>query len=610
MIQNHPRLANSVDIQGDRDENRIWSREAWLRALKRTASISRNPDITLPIAIDAAGNRFGPKPALISQRQSLTYGQLADRSKQYSVCGLRIGIEAGDVVCLLMPNCPEYLAIWLGITRIGGVVSLLNTNLVGDSLLHSINAVAAKHVIFSVEFTDAVQRIAHHLPARIQLWAHGEAGTYARIDEEVDATEPWALENHTYHRPTIHDRALFIYTSGTTGRPKAANVSHFRLMQWSEWFAGMMDVGPNDRMYNCLPMYHSSGGVVAPCSSLIAGASVVLREHFSARAFWDDVVDTQCTMFQYIGELCRFLVNTPKYPKENQHNIRLACGNGLGADVWNEFQTRFRIPKILEFYAATEGNMSLYNCEGKVGAIGRIPAYLPQRASTALIKLDPITDEPIRNTDGYCIRASSNEIGEAVGRISSPTSNLTNFFEGYTDESASARKIISNVFSEGDVWLRTGDLMREDQDDFFYFVDRIGDTIRWKGENVSTTQVAATISASPGVIHAVVYGVSVPRIEGNAGMAAIVIDDTFDLVVLRNHLEQNLPTFAQPLFLRVVEEIDFTATFKSMKRHLSEEAYNPLIVADPIYFNDRTRRVFLRMDADLYANIKSGRLHL
>jgi fatty-acyl-CoA synthase len=335
-----------------------------------------------------------------------------------------------------------------------------------------------------------------------------------------------------------------------------------------------------------------------------------LREHFSARAFWDDIVDTQCTIFQYIGELGRFLINTPAHPKENQHKIRLACGNGLGADVWDDFKARFQIPQILEFYAATEGNMSLYNCEGKTGAIGRIPAYLPQRASTALIKLDPITEEPIRGRDGFCIRSLTNEVGEAIGRISSRTMNPASVFEGYTDKPASERKIIRDVFNSGDVWLRTGDLMRKDQDGFFYFVDRIGDTFRWKGENVSTVEVASMISGSPGVIQAVVYGVPVPLIEGRVGMAAIVVDDSFDLIRFRHLLEDNLPRFAQPLFLRIVEQIDLTATFKSMKRELSQEAYNPLLVTDPVYFNDRARRVFQRMDIDLYTSIMSGKLHL
>ena len=225
-----------------------------------------------------------------------------------------------------------------------------------------------------------------------------------------------SLDRSEYRPPTIADRALYIYTSGTTGLPKAVNVSHFRLMQWSHWFAGMMDTRPDDRIYNCLPMYHSVGGVVAIGAALVNGGSVVLRERFSASGFWDDVVESKCTIFQYIGELCRYLVNTPARTPEAQHQLRLACGNGMRAEVWEEFQRRFQIPQILEFYAATEGNFSLYNCEGRVGAIGKIPSFLKHRLSMALVKFDFETGEPIRNEEGFCIRCSANEAGEAIGQ--------------------------------------------------------------------------------------------------------------------------------------------------------------------------------------------------
>ena len=217
---------------------------------------------------------------------------------------------------------------------------------------------------------------------------------------------------------TIDDRALYIYTSGTTGLPKAANVSHARLMQWSHWFAGMMETGPSDRLYNCLPMYHSVGGIVATGAVLAAGGSVVIRENFSASQFWNDVVQWDCTLFQYIGELCRYLLHTAENPVETEHQIRMCCGNGLRPDIWNSFKTRFRIPRILEFYAATEGNVSMFNVEGKPGAIGRIPSYLAHRFPAALVQFDVEKEEPVRNEQGFCVRTAPNETGEAIGRIS------------------------------------------------------------------------------------------------------------------------------------------------------------------------------------------------
>jgi fatty-acyl-CoA synthase len=591
--------------------DRVTARKAWVRALENTAQIGKNPAVTLPDTIDALADRFATAPALLSERQKLTYGELAERSRQYSAWALKQGLSLGQVVCLLMPNCPEYLAIWLGITRVGGIASLLNTNLVGDALLHAIGIVAPVHVIVDAQFAESINGVAASLPQNVRVWLYGEsAGSFARIDEHLESSARIVLAGAEYRRPTIFDRALYIYTSGTTGLPKAANVSHFRLLQWSHWFAGMMDTRPDDRMYNCLPMYHSVGGIVAIGSTLLNGGAVVLRERFSASRFWDEVVDSGCTIFQYIGELCRYLVNTKLHPRERAHHLRLASGNGLSGDVWTEFQSRFQIPKILEFYAATEGNLSLYNCEGRVGSIGRIPSFLGQSRSTALVQFDVERGEPVRNEAGLCIRCSTDQVGEAIGKIPEDEKSAAGRFEGYTDEAASEAKILRNVFARGDAWFRTGDLMRRDKEGFFYFVDRVGDTFRWKGENVSTTEVAATICTSPDVLEAVVYGVMIPGTEGRAGMAAVVAGENFDLGGFRDYLAEHLPEYARPLFLRILATIDLTGTFKWKKQELSREAYNPSAVTDTIYFNDSARQAFVKVDAAVYESIRSGKLRI
>ena len=584
--------------------------KAWVRALEMTAPIARNTSVTFPVLIETLADRFGAALALLSDRECLTYRALAERANQYARWALGQGLAAGDVVCLLMPNCPEYMAIWLGITRVRGIVSLLNTNLTGDSLAHSINLVAPKHVIVGADLVDAFAAVSPRLAPGVKSWTHGQGNHgFSRIDHEIQRVAGDGLQSSECALPSIMDPALYIYTSGTTGLPKAAKVSHFRLMQWSHWFAGMMDTRSSDRMYNCLPMYHSIGGVVATGATLVNGGSVVLRQRFSASHFWDDVVEWNCTLFQYIGELCRYLVNSPPHPREAEHRLRLCCGNGLRPDVWDEFQRRFHIPQILEFYAATESNFSLYNCEGKPGAIGRIPSFLAHRISVALVKFDIETGEPIRNEEGFCIRCSANEVGEAIGKIldgSSPGSR----FEGYTDKEASDRKVLRNVFVNGDAWFRTGDLMRRDESGYFYFVDRVGDTFRWKGENVSTTEVADTISAYPGVIEAVVYGVAIPGTEGRAGMAAVVVSEDFGLVAFRQHLAERLPEYARPLFLRIRGEIEMTATFKPKKQDLSREGYDPNITADVIYFDDRVRQAFVKLDAVLYERLQTGNVRL
>jgi fatty-acyl-CoA synthase len=585
--------------------------KAWVRALEMTAPIARNPYVTFAVLIDTLADKFDTSLALLSDRESLTYRALAERSNRYARWALGQGLAAGDVVCLLMPNCAEYMAIWLGITRVGGIVALVNTNLAGNSLAHSINIVAPMHVIVGAELIDAFAAVLPRLAPGAKCWMHGPGNHgFPRIDHEIERIAGDRLHNSEYQPPSIVDRALYIYSSGTTGLAKAANVSHFRLMQWSHWFAGMMDTRSSDRMYNCLPMYHSIGGVVATGATLVNGGSVMLRQRFSASRFWDEIVEGNCTLFQYIGELCRYLVNSPPHPRETEHRLRLCCGNGLRPDVWNEFKRRFRIPQILEFYAATESNFSLYNCEGKPGAIGRIPSFLAHRLPVALVKFDIETGEPIRNQEGFCIRCSADEVGEAIGKILDDGASPGGRFEGYTDKEASGRKVLRNVFVNGDAWFRTGDLMRRDEKGYFYFVDRVGDTFRWKGENVSTTEVADTISAYSGVIEAVVYGVTIPGTEGRAGMAVLVVSQDFDLIVFRRHLAERLPEYARPLFLRIRGEIETTATFKPKKQDLAREGYDPVVTADAIYFNDRVSQSFVQVDAMLYERLQTGKVHL
>jgi fatty-acyl-CoA synthase len=287
-----------------------------------------------------------------------------------------------------MPNCPEYFAIWLGLTEVRCVVALLNTNLVGNALLHCISAADSTHIIVGRALQPSIAGIVKSLPGTMRYWTHGETDSdvFRRIDQDILEYSSVLLELEKARKPATHDKALLIYTSGTTGLPKAVNVTHGRIVEWSYWFAGMMDVQQSDRLYNCLPMYHSIGGIVAIGAMLAKGGSVFIRERFSASRFWDDIIEGQCTMFQYIGELCRYLLRSDQHPRETQHKLRLCCGNGLRGDVWEAFQHRFAIPQILEFYAATEGCVSLYNCEGRPGAIGRVPAFLAHRFPVALIK--------------------------------------------------------------------------------------------------------------------------------------------------------------------------------------------------------------------------------
>jgi fatty-acyl-CoA synthase len=582
---------------------------AWLRALELTAPIPHNPHRILSTVIEEVAARMGDAPALLSDRETLTYRALTQRANQYARWALDQGLAKGDVVCLLMTNRPEYFAVWLGITSVGVVVSLLNTNLVGSSLAHCIRIVSPRHIIASTEFVDALTDVQPQLEMSPSIWTYGHEGaTFPRIDHIMERYSGEPLSESERRTPTIDDRALFIYTSGTTGLPKAAIVSHARAMQWSHWFAGMMDVQPADRMYNCLPMYHSVGGVQVIGAMLVAGCSVVVREKFSASQFWDDVVRWDCTLVQYIGELCRYLLHTQPSAGESLHRVRLACGNGLAAEIWDAFKDRFRIPQIFEFYAATEGSVSLFNIQGKRGAIGHIPGYLTHRFSPLLVLTDIDTGEPARNEQGFCIRCASNQAGEALGKVRNDPSALGSRFEGYTSSEASEKKILRNVLEPGDAWFRTGDLLRKDEKGYYYFVDRIGDTFRRKGENVATSEVAEIICGFPGVLHANVYGVAVPGIEGRVGMATLVTDRDLDLSGFHNHLASCLPLYARPVFLRIRGQADLTGTFKYSKTELLRQGYNPDACTGSLYFDSAEE--FVPLDKDLYQRIQAGEFRL
>jgi fatty-acyl-CoA synthase len=582
-----------------------------LRALRHASPIAKNPTRVFPVLMAELAARYGDKPALISEAETLTYRGLAERANRYSRWAFAQGLRKGDTVCLLMPNRPEYVAIWLGIIQAGGAVALLNTNLVGPSLARCIDLVAPTHVIVADTLASALASAAQHLKSAPQVWSHGGGAVSARrIDRAVAALSGEPLSAAQRPTLTIEDHALFIYTSGTTGMPKAANVNHYRLMLAALGFAGVMATRASDRMYDCLPMYHTTGGVVAIGALLVKGGSVVIRDKFSASAFWDDIARHECTIFQYVGELCRYLVNAPPHPAEARHRLRLACGNGLRPDIWPAFAKRFRIPRIIEFYAATEGNVTLFNFEGRPGAIGRLPRLLERRFPVRIVRFDVTREAPLRDARGFCIRCAADEVGEAIGRIVNDPAAPSGRFEGYADRAESEAKILRDVFEPGDAWFRTGDLMRQDRHGYFYFVDRIGDTFRWKGENVSTGEVAEILNRCPGIRDANVYGVAVAAHEGRAGMAAIVADPGFDLAGLRTHVHALLPDYARPLFVRLRDELEVTMTFKQKKTELVAQGFDPAQCADAIYFDDPRAAAYVRIDHALYEEIIGGAIRI
>src|SRR3954466_11703843 len=390
----------------------------WLKAIELTAPIETLPGLLFADVVDDWAQRQPDRSALATDDASLDYEGLSRRINRYARWARSAGVAKGDTVALIMPNGIDYVAAWLGISRVGGVVALINTRLVGQSLAHCIGVAKPAQIIVAHELKDALDGASPHLRTEAKVWTHGDARCERAIDVALAALDDGPLSPDEHGDVTIDDRALLIYTSGTTGLPKAASISHRRILNWGFWFAGLTGATPQDRLYDCLPLFHSVGGIVAPCSMLAAGGSVGIAEKFSASNFWPDIVRHDCTLFQYIGELCRYLLKAPPSEYENRHRLRLVCGNGLRGDIWDDFQARFAIPRILEFYAATEGNFSLYNVEGRPGAIGRIPPFLKHRFPVAIVRFDHERGARVRGADGRCVTCGSGEAGEAIGRIS------------------------------------------------------------------------------------------------------------------------------------------------------------------------------------------------
>lgn len=584
-----------------------------LRTLNRTKPVALNPNHVLCDLMEEAADRFADRPALIGDDDVWTFRDMIGRVNRVARWARANGIGKGDTVALLLNNCRDYPLIWLGIARAGGATALINTNLTGQGLAHSVSIVNAKRIIVGIPLLGTWQSAATLLSDAPEIYTFGgTADGLKRFENERDSFAADPLTPEEKPQLTIEDRCVYIYTSGTTGLPKAANINHYRIKAMALGFSAVMDVQPDDRMYDCLPLYHSNGGVLATYGVLCCGGSVVIREKFSAREFWNEIIRFRCTLFFYIGELCRYLVNQPVSPNDRKHAIRLISGNGLRPDIWNEFVERFGIRNIREFYAATEGNIALFNFDAKPGSVGRIPKWAERRFVVKIVRYDVEREEPVRGPDGFCQACGPDEIGEIMGQILNDPMKPANRFEGYADKAATEKKILRDVFEKGDAWFRSGDLLKRDAQGYFYFIDRIGDTYRWKGENVATSEVAEAMGVLPGVAEVNVYGVNVPGYDGRAGMAAIALNETepFDLNALHVELKKRLPAYARPVFLRMRTELEHTGTFKIKKVDLVKEGFDPSTISDPIWFDHPGEGRYVPIDPALYAAILEKRIRL
>ncbi|MES2895397.1 MAG: long-chain-acyl-CoA synthetase [Pseudomonadota bacterium] len=577
------------------------------RTLKRVKTIAPSSPSLICDDLQAAVETWRDNPALTFEGKTLTYGEMDAVANRFAHWAKGMNIRRGQVVALFLPNRLEYFPIWYGLSKIGVVTALINNQLAGMPLAHCLNISGAAHVIVDGETSPVFEQAKTLLERPMQQWVLGQAhGDQRDLAQALKSCSQLPPDRSVREGMTAKDTALYIYTSGTTGLPKAARITHVRAQLYMRAFAGATGATAKDRIYVALPLYHATGGLCGLGAALLNGGSAVVKKKFSASHFWSDVVAEGCTMFVYIGELCRYLVNHPEAEDEHSHKIRLAFGNGLRGDVWAEMKARFRIPEILEFYGSTEGNVSLFNFDGKVGAIGRAPKWLRNKFSVRLVQFDVETEEPVRGLNGLCIECGPGQVGECIGQIGGDARTA---YTGYVDKAASEKKILHDVFERGDAWFRTGDLMRMDADGYFYFVDRIGDTFRWKGENVSTNEVAERLAAVPGVVEANVYGVTVEGADGRAGMAGLVVESSFDIKQFGEQVARDLPPYAQPVFVRILPAIETTGTFKHRKMDLVADGFDPGKIKGVIFWRDPAKG-YVKLTKPAFEKLSAGGVKL
>ncbi|MDH3200990.1 MAG: AMP-binding protein [Myxococcales bacterium] len=531
-------------------------------------------------------------------QEHLTWSGLDEVTSRIAHVLASAGVGPGGVVALLAENSPFYIASVLGITRVGATAALINNNLRGRPLAHAVEVSKATAILVSNTLEPGLRDCEEVCQSLDRILVFDEDPWHGLLADTPSSPYPSA-------KVRAGDDFVYIYTSGTTGLPKPCRVSHARAILAGAGFGALMyEFRPGDKLYCALPLYHSNGLLLGAAATIIGRVPMALRRSFSASAFWDDIHRYNATAMLYIGELCRYLVNSPPHPSERPNPIRVAVGNGLRPDIWPRFQSRFGIATIREFYGATEAPGFIANLSGREGSVGRVP-FAGFKGYLSLVRYDVDHDEHLRDSNGFCIPCENDEPGELLIRIASVAGGLE--YRGYTDESATQKKILSGVFRRGDRYFRTGDLLRRDGEGFYYFVDRIGDTFRWKGENVSTAEVADVITRSDEIAEATVVGVHVPNMDGQAGLAAVVPVDGFNPDGFWRVVSE-LPPYAQPRFVRVMNDLAKTGTLKIQKTTLRKEGVDPASISDAVYV--RTDAGYERLTPERWVDLKEGKLKL
>ncbi len=544
----------------------------------------------------ATSQSSADRPFLMYQGRSWSYKDVYDMALKHATwLKTRYAIASGEIVAMDFMNSPEYIFLWMGLWSLGARPSFINYNLTGDPLIHSIKSSDTRIVFIDEEtrskFTPAVTDTLASPEARGSKGPIQTVFFTPEIQNQIFQTNGVREPDSSRAGAKLPDMALLIFTSGTTGRPKPAVVSWLKILRTGYFMPPWIGMKTTDRYYTCMPLYHSSATLLAFCTTLTNGNTLVLGHRFSTKTFWPEVRQHNATLIQYVGETCRYLLAAPPQLSpsgenlDRAHSVTKAFGNGLRPDVWERFKTRFGIETIAEFYGATEGTSAFWNLSSNPytsGAIGRNGVFSSWvlGKELAVVEVDWTTEAPLRTPQGFCKRVPTNSPGELLMAVDA--TNPGEKFQGYfNNPAATSSKILRDVLKKGDAWFRTGDTVRWDSEGRWWFCDRIGDTFRWKSENVSTAEVSEALGSHRRVLEANVYGVEIPNHDGRAGCAAILFDtpaagaDERLMEELAKHVEKRLPRYAVPVFVRVVREVTATGNNKMQKAQLRSEGVEP-----------------------------------
>lgn len=563
---------------------------------------------SIGLVLEHWANKAPRRIALHYDNKKWTYAEFNGWVNRIAATFAANGVRAGDRVAILMENRPEALACVAATVKLGAIAGMLNHNQRGDVLAHSITLIKPKLLVVSAECQEALDST-DYTPKKNQdmvfFWNtgdHKKAAPKGYQDLQRASTTRASGNPATTKQVKASDPCYYIFTSGTTGLPKASVMTHYR------WLAAMGGLGSatlrlhaDDVFYCCLPLYHNNALTVSWGAVLSAGATMALDRKFSASKFWDRIRHYNATAYCYIGELLRYLLNQPANKRDRDHDVRMICGNGLRPEIWEQFEQRFGIDRIYEFYGASESNFAFINAFGVSQTAGFSPMAF------AIVKFDTESELAVRNAKGFMEKVGKGGTGLLISEVTERRP-----FDGYTDPAASEKKLLRNVFKKGDCWFNTGDLVRDQGFRHIQFVDRVGDTFRWKGENVATGEVEGALAKQDNLEQGVVYGVAVPGTDGRAGMAAITLKPKakLDGKQLAQALCAELPAYAVPLFLRIRAETETTGTFKYRKVELKQEGFNPRKIKEPLYILAKRDRGYEPLTAAIFADIESGKLRL